>query len=102
MVETLPIGDFHFFTDEQVAQFQLHAIAPDSKTGYILECDLEYPPHLHDCHSDYPLAPQHLTVDREMLSVFSSSLAGKQWKPSQKVIANLLDKHTYVCHYRNL
>ena len=102
MVETLPIGDFHFLTDEQVAQFQLHAIAPDAETGYIIECDLEYPPHLHNCHSDYPLAPQHLTVEREMLSSFSSSIAGQQWKPSQKLIPNLLDKEKYVCHYRNL
>ena len=74
-------------------QFQLHAIAPDTETRYVLEYNLDYKPHLHNCHSDYPLAPQHLTVDREMLSTFSSSLVGQQRKPSQKLITNLLDKH---------
>ena len=71
MSETLPIGDFHFLNDEEVAKFDLSAVAPDAEVGYVIECDLSYPAHLHSLHSDYPLAPEHLTVARDMLSPFA-------------------------------
>ena len=38
------------------------SISADSEHGYIVECDLTYPTHIHDAHSDYPLAPEHLTI----------------------------------------
>ena len=37
-----------------------------------------------------------------MLSPFATNLAGKTWKPTQKLIPNLFDKTNYVTHYRNL
>jgi len=101
MSETLPIGDFHFLNDEQVAKLDLSAVVPDAEFGYIVECDLSYPTHLHNLHSDYPLAPEHLTVSRDMLSPFAASFADN-WKPSQKLVLNLMNKEKYVCHYRNL
>jgi len=70
-------------------------------TGYIVECDLKYPEKLHELPSDYPMAPEHLTVSPEMLSDFCSELKEKNWIPSQKLIPNLLDKTKYLCHYRN-
>ena len=48
----------------------------------ILEVDLEYPKSLHDLHSDYPLAPEQIEVD--------------------KLIPNLWNKKKYVIHYENL
>ena len=71
-------------------------------TGYIVECDLQYPPELQELRSDYPIAPEHLTVSPDMLSDFCSEIKDKNWKPSQKLIPNLLNKTKYVCHYRNL
>jgi len=76
------------------------SIAEDSDLGYIFTCDLEYPTHLHDSHSGYPLAPKHLTVTREMFSPFAQNLAG--WRPSEKLISNLCGKSHYVTHYHNL
>ena len=56
-------------------------------------------------HSDYPLAPEHLTVTKDMPSLFTRSLVDdriKHWRPCQKLAPNLTDKTVYVCHYRNL
>ena len=38
----------------------------------VVEVDLEYPDHLHDRHNDYPLAVEHLTVTRDMLSEYNA------------------------------
>jgi len=48
------------------------------------------------------MAPEHLTVSPDMLSDFCHEIKAENWKPTQKLIANLLDKTNYVCHYRNL
>jgi len=78
------------------------SIPPDGDTGYVIECDLICPDHLHQLHSVYPLAPDHLTVNAEMLSPFVSQFINKEWKSSKKLIPNLLNKNKYVTHYRNL
>jgi len=57
--EPLPVGEFKFLTPDEISNLDLAAIPEDSPTG---ECGLDYPPHLHDTHSDYPLAPKHLTI----------------------------------------
>ena len=102
--EPLPVGDFRFLTQDEIEQIQLdlESIPEDSPTGYIIDCDLSYPAHLHDKHSDYPLAPEHLTVTEEMLSPFARGLTFKGWRPMKKLVPNLYDKSHYVTHYRNL
>jgi len=102
MRNPLPIGKFRFLTQTEIDTFDLLSIPPDADTGYVIECDLEYPDHLHSLHSDYPLAPEHVTVDADMLSPFAKQYIGERWKPSKKLIPNLSDKTNYVSHYRNL
>ena len=51
----------------------------------ILEVDLEYPISLHGLHNDYPLAPEHIKVNKV-----------------DKLIPNLRNKKKYVIHYENL
>ena len=51
----------------------------------ILEVELEYPKNLHDLHSDYPLAPEQIEVNK-----------------IDKLIPNLWDKEKYILHYENL
>ena len=51
----------------------------------ILENDLEYPKSLHDLHSDYPLAPEQIEVNKVL-----------------KFIPNLGDKKKYILHNENL
>jgi len=74
-----------------MCDFDLDGIEADAEIGYIVECNLEYPPHLHHMHNDYPLAPEHLTVTRDMLSPFAVSLLdpNRPWKPTKKLVPNL-------------
>ena len=102
--EPLPVGNFRFLSDEEMSDFDLDTIEADAEIGYIVECDLEYPSHLHDMHNDYPMAPEHLTVEKDMLSPFAVSLLDpdRPWKPTKKLVPNLMHKTKYTCHYRNL
>jgi len=102
MSEPLPVGNFRFLSDQEISDFDLNSIPPDSDTGYIIECDLTYPQHLHNLHNDYPLAPEHLTVSPDMLSNSCNNIKAPNWKPTQKLVPNLQNKTKYVCHYRNL
>ncbi len=102
MSESLPIGKFRFLSDAEIANFDLSSVASDSSIGYFVECDLTYPHHLHDLHSDYPLAPEHLTVSEDMLSDYARTVKDKTWRPTSKLTPNLQNKTKYVCHYRNL
>ena len=77
----------------------------DGNIGYLLEVDLEYPEKLHDLHNDYPLAPEILAVNCEMLSDYCSEIIDRyQVKVGdvKKLIPNLSDKKNYVVHCKNL
>ena len=103
MVQSLPVSDFKWVEDLQ--SLDVMSIPDDAETGFFLEVDLEYPPELHDLHSDYPLAPEKMFISHEMLSPYQQTLKEDlQYKPAkvEKLIPNLWDKTKYVIHYRNL
>ena len=105
MSQYLPERHFNFMTEQQLEQIDVMSIASDSSTGYIFEVDLKYPKYLHDKHSDYPLAPETLTISEDMLSPYSLNLKKKlniKGKATPKLVPNLLNKTKYVVHYRNL
>ena len=101
MSEALPIGDFTFLAEDEVASFDLDAATKSDDYGYILEVDLKYPEHLHDSHSDYLLAAEELRITKELLSAYFSALTNKHMT-SEKLSPNLCDKTKYVVHYQNL
>lgn len=70
MSQYLPTGDFKWMSDEEISKFKVSQISDENQVGYILEVDLDYPEELHDHHSDYPLAPERLSVKSEDLSPF--------------------------------
>ena len=100
MSEALPIGDFTFLTEEEVASFDLDATTKSDDYGNILEVDLMYPKHLHDLHSDYILAAEKLRITKEMSSAYSYSLTSKH-VTSEKLSLNLYDKTKHVVHCEN-
>ena len=100
MSESLPTGNFKW---GDVAKYDLNKYG-DGK-GAVLKVDLRYPKPLHDLHNDYPLAPEQLTPESDMLSDYCKEISTKfKIKTGQyrKLIPNLQDKKEYVVHYKNL
>ena len=62
MSEQLATSEFSFLSDEDVKSFDLDATTKSDDYGYILEVDRQYSEHLHDAHSDYPLAAEKLLI----------------------------------------
>ena len=77
MSKPLPTHGFKWMEMRELETWENHSC--------ILEVDLEYPKGLHDLHSDYPLAPEQIEVNKVL-----------------KLIPNLGDKKTYILHYENL
>ena len=101
----LPYGGFKFLNEEEINEFNIHSIKENSKIGYILQVDLEYCKELHETHNDYPLCPEHISVNYEMLSNYCKNIADKlniKVGGVKKLIPNLYDKIRYHVHYRNL
>ena len=79
MSQPLPVGDFKWLTEEELDEMTNdHA----KIKGCTLEVDLEYPDDLHDLHSDYPFAPESVTVNGV-----------------EKLVSNLNNKTKYVVSY---
>ena len=53
------------------------ATPDDAPVGYVLEVDLDYPEQLHDAHSDYPLAPETMTVPEAWISDYQRALVSE-------------------------
>ena len=105
MIQSLPVSDFKFLTKKEINSFNLDSISENSLTEYILECDLEYCKELHDLHNDYPLCPEKIEVNSDMLSRYCSDIAKKygiKVGDVKKLIPNLGDKVKYVVHDKNL
>ena len=104
MSQAMPYGGFEKLTEPELQKLNVLSIPDDSPYGYILEVDLTYPKHLHDSHSDFPVAPVRRCVSFDELSPYSKSLyhkLGLKGQPTKKLIADLHDKIHYIVHYRN-
>ena len=81
------------------------SISENSSIGYVLEVDLKHCSELHDKHNDYPLCPEKIEINSDMLSKYCSDIADKygiKVGGVKKLVPNLRDKVKYVIHYRNL
>jgi hypothetical protein len=104
MSQSLPQKGFVWLTEEEIADFKIEDVDESLGIGYIIECDLIYPPHLHNLHNFYPMAPSHLQIQKHMLSPFQREFldSGMHWTSNEKLAPNLLDKENYVVYYKNL
>ena len=96
----LPVKGFKWVPEPD--EIDILNIPEDSKFGYILEMDLEYPKELHDKHNLYPLSPEHVQVTEDMLSPFQRKHFPPIYGSVRKLVPNLHNNKKYVVHYRNL
>lgn len=106
MAQYLPVSNFKWIPTKFVKIDKILNKSPQSPKGYIVECTLMYPSHLHKKHSDYPLAPYHGAVPKKMRSSVANQIAQKNdLKPNattEKLLCTLLPRVRYVLHYRVL
>ena len=101
----LPVEDYKFLEQERIDHFDILSVDPQGETGFFIECDLTYSSSLHSEHSDFPMAPSHLIITKDMLSPASIRLGeqlGQKFNPCKKLTPTPLDKEHYVCHSSNL
>ena len=106
MIQKLPTKNYKFEQDMNKFTVDfINSISNDSKIGYILDVDLEYPKELHDLHNDYPLAPESIEINDSMISPKLKEMyeiTERKFTKGNKLVPNLRDKKNYVVHYRNL
>ena len=107
MMQYLPVDGFKWIdwtlSTQEWVEF-LKKQEDEQEKGYFFEVDLHYPRHLHDLHDQYPLAPEHLTIKKQMLSPYQQKLGeelGLKFE-GKKLCPTLYDKEKYICHYRSL
>ena len=105
MSEYLPCGEFKWVEVNNETTNKVLNTSDNSLYGYFLEVDLEVPEELHDYHKDYPMAPEKIKIEDDMLSPYWLEIKRKYDIKSggiNKLAPNLIPKNNYVVYYRNL
>ena len=106
MSQSMPTEGFKWLMQEEFEHIDWTAQSEDQPLGYFVECDLLYPQELHDAHNEYPLAPERLNVQVELISETQVELRTHYQLPNSgwnlKLVPNLMSKKSYLCHYLNL
>lgn len=65
--QCLPTGGFKWLSQKKIQEINLATYTETSNKGLNLEVNLEYSSKLHDLHNDYPVAPEKIRVNKDML-----------------------------------
>ena len=74
MSEYLPYGRFKWVEVNNETINKVLMKCDGSLHGYFLEVDLQVPEELHDYHKDYPMAPEKIKIEDDMLSPYFSEI----------------------------
>ncbi|XP_067673083.1 uncharacterized protein [Haliotis asinina] len=112
MLQPLPIGNYQFIPSTEFSKIDWYNVDTQGDTGYILEVDLMYPPHLHKSHAAFPMAPTHDDISfgefsekhKELLAHFLKKDMDKLPTKSsgRKLFCTLKDRTNYVVHFKTL
>ena len=105
MSQYLPYGGFKWVKVNNELVNRILNKSENSLYGYFLEVDLNYPEHLYNLHNDFPMAPEKIKIEDEMLSPYSFEIKKEYDIKSggiNKLAPNLIAKKNYGVHYRNL
>ena len=123
MSQFLPTGGFKWMSSKDLLKGQIKCgggedkltmamyedaiknIDEEGDIGYFFEVDLSYPHELHETHDNFPLAPESMKIEQQMLSSYQTKLGddlGVKYGEQKKLCLTLKDKSNYKCHYRNL
>ena len=103
MCKKLPYGDFKWYYG-RMDEKKILKYCDNDDIGYILEVDLDYLKELHDLHKDYPLVPEIMSINENMLLKIQKDIHkyyyGKDANDGKtnKLILNVMDKKKYVLH----
>ena len=108
MCRKLPHKNFRWV---ETSEFDAFA-AQDGDEACLVEVDLAYPDHLHNEHSNLPLAPELVTITEPMLSDYSlktkrqmeNKKADQELRKisSRKLVPHLGPRKHYIVHSANL
>lgn len=103
--QLMPVGEYRW--SDYLNETNISTFNPDLEYGFICEVDLEYPEHLHTDHASFPLAPDHVTITRDMLSPYSKECLDTLESKSKifkdkKLTSTFLPRKNYVCHLKTL
>lgn len=120
MTANLPLDSFENLASHEIAEQQLTYdkiliigdddihIQQDSDEGFIFVAKLEFPAEAQKKLQSYPLLPEQMVVEEDMLSnnqletwnrLFGSKYSGKTYK---KMVNSFATKLEYTVHYKNL
>ena len=86
MSQKLPVNDFKWIEDTyKINDEFIKNYDKNNDKGYILEVDVKYPKRLHKVHSDLPLLPKRMKIDK-----------------CKKLVCNLVNKKKYLVHINSL
>ena len=101
MSKFLPRTSFKWIDPKQ---FDLNKYTSNSSKGCVLEIDLEYPKELRELHNDYPLAPDKIVIEKEILSDYQLKIADLYnivISNVKKLMPKCFDTEKYVIHNEN-
>ncbi|KAJ8917969.1 hypothetical protein NQ315_002664 [Exocentrus adspersus] len=89
MSQRLPTGGFTWVNESGIKNFDVMEVSDESRYGFILEVDVDYPEELHDKHTDLPFLAENIVPPNSKSKL-------------KKLIPNLYNKRNYVIHYKTL
>lgn len=103
----LPTSNFRWLSRSEMDAVDWLKQERRQSVGYIIECDLIVPEHLHEKFSAMPLAQEKYTVDESEMSDYSVQCqhiigGGKKIPKSEKLCGTLHEKKNFLVHYVNL